>query len=227
MKKFKLLFSILMISTLLVGCSLIERITGPVETDIETINETIIETIEETEAETIQETEEETVVETETEIETVAETVAETQAEEVISVQNDSGNGPDSSVDLVVNNSNEDLLNNQMTNEMKSYLENYIVTLIEDDRHIMDDFPKENLQAIAKYENSDSIGYVVRYAQNKIGLAQYYKESTTGVFVLFNGESLLERSPLIANDSAEEYKNIAQEIIATQVVGEAQIEYAY
>lgn len=68
--------------------------------------------------------------------------------------------------------------------------------------------------------SDNSIGWVVRYGGNKVGIANYYKQANTNVFVLFNGDNILEEA-LITNDSPEEYKVSAERLIASEVSGQS------
>ena len=162
--------------------------------------------------------------------ETMTETKAESKNEtrnNIVVKDDQSGADNPKSKEIKVKESEAQELNSDLTTEMQNFLKDYSVTLIESDDLNYNQFPKEHLQAIAKYETKDSIGYIVRYGENKIGNAVYYKESTTGVFVVFNGENLLGDNNLIKNDSPEEYKEAAKKIIASEVSGEADIKYAY
>ncbi|WP_103981283.1 hypothetical protein [Helcococcus massiliensis] len=207
MKKIKIILSILALSLIFVACSDKKQ----KETQQETVNETVKESVKETMTETQKETENNAV-----------------KSEDNIVVEDkESGSDNPKSKEINVKQSEAKELNSDLTAEMQNFLKDYSVTLIESDDLNYNQFPKENLQAIAKYETKDSIGYVVRYGENKIGNAVYYKESTTGVFVVFNGENILGDNNLIKNDSPEEYKEAAKKIIASQVSGEADIKYAY
>ena len=207
MKKTKIILSILTLSLIFVACSNKEQ----KETQQETIKETIKESVKETM--------------TETQIETVNNTVK--SDDNIVVEDKESGSNNPKSKEIKVKESEAQELNSNLTTEMQNFLKDYSVTLIESDDLNYNQFPKEHLQAIAKYETKDSIGYIVRYGENKIGNAVYYKESTTGVFVVFNGENILGDNNLIKNDSPEEYKEAAKKIIASKVSGEADIKYAY
>lgn len=207
MKKIKIILSILALSLIFVACSDKKQ----KETQQETVNETVKESVKETMTETQKETENNAV-----------------KSEDNIVVEDkESGSDNPKSKEIKVKESEAQELNSDLTTEMQNFLKDYSVTLIESDDLNYNQFPKVHLQAIAKYETKDSIGYIVRYGENKIGNAVYYKESTTGVFVVFNGENILGDNNLIKNDSPEEYKEAAKKIIASQVSGESDIKYAY
>ena len=204
MKKIKIILSILSLSLIFVACSDKKQ----KETQQETVNESVKESVKETMTETNVESKNET-------------------RNNIVVKDDQSGADNPKSKEIKVKESEAQELNSDLTTEMQNFLKDYSVTLIESDDLNYNQFPKEHLQAIAKYETKDSIGYIVRYGENKIGNAVYYKESTTGVFVVFNGENLLGDNNLIKNDSPEEYKEAAKKIIASEVSGEADIKYAY
>lgn len=229
MKKRYFIFSIFTLALFLTGCSIFNS-NSDEPNNTENIEDTKTETTNETFSESINETllENEKQDEVETDIETVEETKVENekQEKEILEIENQERDD-ETSETIDITKSDNSMFNNKLTSEMQERISNFSSTLIESDSVIKDLFPKENLQAIAKYENDESFGWVVRYGVNKIGLAQYYKESTTNVLVIQNGELLLEKNSLIKNDSPEEFKEIAQQIIVTQISGTADIEFAY
>lgn len=229
MPKLKIIFSILILSLVLVACNNTKDTKE--ETQKETQVESVKETKEETKNETVKETKEETVVETPKETETEKETKEETKNEKIVELVED-GKSDDKSVGIIetidTEKSDKDQFNNEMTAEMQNTLKKYSVTLVSIGGNTIDLFPKEDLQAIASYEDSESSGWVVRYGKNKIGLAQSYHKSTTGVFVMFDGRGILEtKEDIIKNDTPEEFKQKAQEIIKKQIYGDAKVKYAY
>ena len=173
----------------------------------------------------------------ETQLETKVETKNETKAEEKKKSSNtvdvkveDKENEKDAdvieSVDTTKNKA--DKLQNEMTKNMLEKLNDYAVSLVTLGGNTVNKFPKENLQAIAKYEDSESFGWVIRYGVNKIGLGKYYKISKTKVLVLFDGRGILEsKEDVIKNDSPEEYKRVAEQILKKELKNDAKIDYAY
>ena len=167
----------------------------------------------------------------ETQLETQLETKVETKNETTVDVKvEDKENEKDAdvieSVDTTKNKA--DKLQNEMTKNMLEKLNDYAVSLVTLGGNTVNKFPKENLQAIAKYEDSESFGWVIRYGVNKIGLGKYYKISKTKVLVLFDGRGILEsKDDVIKNDSPEEYKKVAEQILKKEIKNDAKIDYAY
>lgn len=233
MPKYKIIFSILILSLLLVACN--DKKDTKEETNKESVIESVDESKEETKPETVketkEETEKETVKETETEEETNSESKEESKDDKIVKLREDE-KSDDENVGIIetidTEKSDQDHFDNEMTEEMQKALKKYAVTLVSVGGNTIDLFPKEDLQAIASYEDSESLGWVVRYGKNKIGLAQSYHQSTTGVFVMFDGRGILEtKEDLIKNDTPEEFKQRAQEIIKKQISGDAKVKYAY
>lgn len=135
-------------------------------------------------------------------------------------------NQTETTVDTTKSSSTQ--LNNDFTSKMLEDIKDYSITLVEGDNLTYDNFPKENLQAIAKYDTPSEFGWVVRYGVNKVAIARYYKESTTNVIVMFNSALSLENvKTLLVNDTPEELKDVAEKLIQKEISGEATIEYAY
>lgn len=215
MKNSKLLAILLVVLLLLLGSCTAFKYLNSSNKGNDTPNQST-ET-KETTADTTEETVEDT--NTETTTDTVAETVVEVQ---------ESGNADSQTHQIKLNKSSQTEFNSDLTKRMQEEIASYAVTLVAAQETTLDKLPKEHLQAIARYENNDSFGYVVRYGENKAGLAQYYKDSTTGVLVLFDAKMTLEldEEP-IKNDSPAEYKEVAEKLFQSQVSGEATIEYGY
>lgn len=247
MKKFKILFSILILSLVFVACDNKKDTKNETteETKIESTKERSVESDEETKDESVEETKTESTVETESDKETKQETTEETKSESVeeskqettdetkeekiVEVLEDEKDDVPTVIETVnVSESNEFEFNNKMTEEMRTTIKKHGLTLLSNGKPV-DQFPTEDLQAIASYTDSQSYGWVVRYGKNKIGLAQKYNEAANHVpFVMFDGRGIFETTEdIIQNDSPEEFKQKAQEIIKKQIPGDAKIEYAY
>lgn len=239
MKKFKILFSILILSLVFVACDNKKDTKNETteETKIDSTKERSVESDEETKTESTMETEsdketkQETTEETKSESveESKQETTDETKEEKIVEVLEDEKDDVPTVIETVnVSESNEFEFNNKMTEEMRNTIKKHGLTLLSNGKPV-DQFPTEDLQAIASYTDSQSYGWVVRYGKNKIGLAQKYNEAANNVpFVMFDGRGIFETTEdIIQNDSPEEFKQKAQEIIKKQIPGDAKIEYAY
>lgn len=229
MKKYKIIFFALVLSFMLVACDTNTE-TKERETVVETSVElnTVGETSEETSTEntTLEENKE---TDSETKNESIDKSNNKTNSTQIVEIVEDQKDSDNNVVEIVnIAKSSAPELNNNLTNELQEQLKNLSVTLITINGVTYDQFPEENLQAIAKYKDSESYGWIVRYGENKIGLAQIYNSSTTGVLVMFDGRSVLESDvDVITNDSVQEFKSQAEKIIQKEISGDAEISYGY
>ena len=105
--------------------------------------------------------------------------------------------------------------NPKATQEMRSVLNKYQVQLVEDDNQESSHVNMAALQSIAKFENQDSFGYIVKYADNKIGVAIRYKEAVNNFMNVFGEKAIFygtRRKTPIRNNSPEDFKKAAQEV---------------
>lgn len=212
MKKLNILFSILILSFILVACN--KDNTETISESTNTTGETTIETkIETGKGETTKESLKET----------NKESAKESTKENVVNVD-ENDNGGKNSVELDTSKPKSDVFNNQINDEMHKTLNDYEVSLVESDNLTKSQYPKDSLQAIAKFENDESFGWIVRYGVNKIAYAIHYKESQINVVVMYNAEKLLDTA--ITNDSPEEFKKAAEKIAEKQLKN-TDIVYAY
>lgn len=242
MKKINTFFIVLTLGLFTVACSNNQTETKKEKEVTETKIESYIETIKQTQtiAETVKETQE--IKETSTsEDETLKEDTAdkttkdnlnkpEVETNKNIVEVKEEGRVDKENADTVetidTRKISDDKFNNEMTVKMLEKLKDYSVTLISGENTV--NFPKDNLQAIASYEDEESFGWVIRYGVNKIGLGRYYKASTTFALVLFDAKNIFEQNDdLIKNDSAKEYKDIAKKLIQQEIRTDANVEYAY
>lgn len=155
----------------------------------------------------------------ETKNETKTESTSETKKEnkndsKVVDIKDKDRKNDNKVTDSIdTSKSANDAFKNKITEDLQKVLKDFDVTLIAGQDVTSDMFPKENFQAIAKFENNNSFGYIVRYGVNRIGLLQYHKESTTGIMNLTDSKLLLKlnENP-IKNDTVEEFKEISIKI---------------
>lgn len=106
--------------------------------------------------------------------------------------------------------------NSQATKELRDTASNYNLSLVEDNNQEGNNIEAKDLTAIAKFDNSDSFGWIVKYGKNKIGVASVYKEGINNIMTIFGEKTVFfesSRKTPIKNDSPADYKKAAQELI--------------
>lgn len=102
---------------------------------------------------------------------------------------------------------------NSETKKLRDLVNKIGMTLIENDNQEQSTVPVEGLEAIATFDNKDSYGWICKYQDNKIGVAQIYKNSPIEVVRIFGEEAIFQdTSGLIENNNPEMYKKASERI---------------
>ncbi|WP_200277009.1 hypothetical protein, partial [Rhodovulum adriaticum] len=119
--------------------------------------------------------------------------------------------------------------NTEMTKELQKAVSEKSASLVYGYNITYDLFPADKLQAVAKFKDDVSSGYVVRYGVNKIGLAVRYDETPEDIgYNIHDGAAILNQTEdVIKNDYPSEYKELVQNLVNGLNQGEAKIEFAY
>jgi len=87
------------------------------------------------------------------------------------------------------------------------------------------------LQAVARFENPDAFGWVVKYDDNKIGIISHFKAANHDKLVLWGEKAVMEMAPNFSGlktGSPQEFKEAVEPILSNDMAfPNSQIEYYY
>lgn len=233
MKKIKLMISLLALSMVFAACdqTTSTKETVKEETKLETVNE---KEIKDTEEENSKEETKSEANETTAEPVSAAESQAETKDEEtkekqIIEIKEDNTGENKTVATIDVTPSDKAEFNTAMTKELQSAVAAKSASLVYGYDVTYDLYPADKLQAIAKFKDNISSGYVVRYGVNKIGLAVRYNEAPENIgYTIHDGALQMNQTEeVIKSDLPEEYKALVQNLVSALGQGEAKIDFAY
>lgn len=119
----------------------------------------------------------------------------------------------DSSLEKALSNFVLGFSDNETTN-LRNLAKKLGIYLKEKDAESIEKIPSKNLEAIAVFENSDSYGWIIKYDDNKIGVASISHEQKQPV-VEITGESRIFSSGAsgIVDNDPDMFKEKCQEIV--------------
>lgn len=112
--------------------------------------------------------------------------------------------------------------NDNESQKLRDEVNNMGMTLIEDDNQERSTVPTEGLEAIATFENSESYGWICKYDDNRIGVAQIIKDSPIKVVRIYGEEAIFhDGGNSIVNNDPELYKEASERIADTFFQGQS------